>query len=333
MENSSENSLEDLSGSNVGKAQENPDATRIDLGDDLIEKTAILTTPGFASAKVPPKTLAEAVSNQVSLAPAEASRMGVLIDKSGTPEDLLKSAEILFGEGLIDDAKKILHHILISTPGHVGAEQALKRVQEKELQELLHGESRRSVLGRSQKTLEPIDADQLIHQLDVDLELGLEGSIFEILSDPNSPDLLEQFFKKVEKDLSSADLKNWIDLGIGFLEMEMYPLACRLFAGAAKRIDPVMPQAAEFMVSAVSLEGLCYISMDRPHEAISCIQPVLKDVEIKFEEKTELYYLMGRAYEELGKSEIAREFYVQVHEIDPAYRDVNHRMKKVTRLP
>ena len=55
----------------------------------------------------------------------------------------------------------------------------------------------------------------------------------------------------------------------------------------------------------------------KPFEAISRIQPVLKDTEIPQEKKTELYYLMGRIHESMNQSETAYSFYHQVQELDP----------------
>ncbi|MBI2711968.1 MAG: hypothetical protein HYX41_03745 [Bdellovibrio sp.] len=312
------------------------EGTKIDLGDDLIEKTAILS-----GMKVPAKVSLtdEIADGEIQLGTADSSRVAVRVEKTGTPQELLQSASILVAEGLGQDAKKVLHHILVIEPGNVAAQEALKKLQAQELESLLSSEGGpRSYLGKKKKEApEAVDVDQIIEDLDRDLELGLDLLVEDPTGLALSPfgalfkdeKIMDDFGKRLEKDLASATPKDWIDLGIGFLEMEIYPIAARLFSGAVRRIDALSEGAGGLMLSAVSLEGLCFVLMGRPHDAVSCIQPVLRDTEIKFEEKIELYYLMGRAYESLNKFTIAREFYDQVREIDPSYRDVIYRLAQL----
>lgn len=306
--------------------------TRVDLGEDLIEKTRVLSyeKPTQTSAVEPEVPKVEGARTGVAAG-------GFLVDDESLPEDLLESARILLAEGLTEDAKKILHHILIQDAGNVAAKQALENLREKELAQLFgEGEVRRSYQKKERRTQEAVNVEKVIQSLDEDLELGLfsvfdegDAAAAQRLSLFRDEKLLEDFGARVEKDLAGAAVRDWIDLGIGFLEMEIYTVALRLLTGGIRRIDPVAADANELMISGVSLQALCCILMDRPHEAVSHIQPVLRDSEIKFEDKIELYYLMGRAYELLKKNDLVRGFYEQVREIDASYRDVAFRLAKL----
>jgi hypothetical protein len=331
MTNHEESSVSGLGARSMEESSGGLDGTRVDLGEDLIEKTAFLT--GFNK----PEPVAPVVPSHQPEAPtAGISPVNFVVPESGLPEDLLESAKILVAEGLATDAKKLLHHLLIRDPGNVAAQKALEELQEKELAQIFgEGEVRRSY-QKKDRLPEEVNVEAVIRSLDQDLDLGL-FSLFEddAASSPGrlslfrDEKLLADFGARVEKDLAGSAVRDWIDLGIGFLEMEIYSIAARLFTGAIRRVDPVSSDAKELMISGVSLLGLSYILMDLPHQAISNIQPVLRDSEIKFEDKIELYYLMGRSYEILKKNDLVRGFYEQVREIDASYRDVAYRLAKL----
>ncbi len=124
---------------------------------------------------------------------------------------------------------------------------------------------------------------------------------------------MDAFTLKLEQGLIGASLQDWVDLGIAFLEMDFYQIAVRLFTGACRKIDSEMQ--GEQSLSATSLLAFSLILLGRPYEAISALQPLLRDVDLKAEQKIELYYLMGRTYDLLKKDELALR-----------YRDVEYRV-------
>lgn len=265
--------------------------TLVDLGDDLIETTASLSVEERAKAR--PLTEAERA-------------------------DEYESARILFGEGLIDDAKKTLRRILRSDSHHVAARKLLEEIQELELKQILSGElprwQRKLTNSEAEPELGSEPVEQTILNLDRDLGLGLVQG----MSLLREAEEIKEFGEKLEMDLSGATAQDRIDIGIGFLEMGLSELAIRQFRSASK--DP------ELLLVAASLEAQALISMGKPFEATLCLEPVLEDVDVPLHRKIDLIYLMGKAYEGLSKPEQAAFWYSQVRKMDARYRDVEERI-------
>ncbi len=273
-------------------------ATRIDLGDDLVEKTAMISTQevlDFTSVLVP--------------------------DGPGSIPDQLQSAKILMSEGLIPDSKKILHQILMIDFSNVQAKEFLKEIYEIELQEIFSGQGIQRPYSQfaDSPNARETDSEDLMRQMDSDLELGIFVT--------NELET-EEFIVELEKSLVRGSHQDWVDMGIGFLEMELFEIAIRLFSGASRRLDSEAPRATDEALSVASLLGLSLILVGRPFEAIARLQPLLRDSEMKKENKIELFYLMGRTYESMKKFDFAFPFYRQVAEIDPHYRDIELRLLK-----
>ena len=301
--------------------------TRVDLGDDLLQEKTVMI-----SGVVPSKRDAPATNPFLEPEGEKAE------DSPGSIADLIQSAKILTNEGLVDDAKKTLHQVLIADPGNAVAKQLLVEIQELELKQIIEGAETRRPFGRRQETSLPeVDVEALMRQLDQDLNLGIFSDAIPAahagqLSLFYSNELLQDFCLRLERQLVGATTQDWIDLGIGFLEMELYLVAIHLFAGAWKRLDPEAPETAEVLLSATCLLAFSLILAGRPFEAVARIQPLLRDVEIKRENKAELIYLMGRTYESMKKYDLAQNFYKQVLEIDARYRDVDLRLQKLGKI-
>ena len=95
------------------------DETKIDLGEDLVEKTRmlpILNRPKGSSSESP----VDLVQKSIPTTPE-------------TIEDRLQTAKILINEGFLEEAKKQLHQILIAHPGNSFAQRFLEDIQKIEL--------------------------------------------------------------------------------------------------------------------------------------------------------------------------------------------------------
>jgi tetratricopeptide (TPR) repeat protein len=275
--------------------------TQIDLGDDLLEKTAVI--PGIQSRS--------GDSPEGSPGPSLGTKTASVADQSSI-DDLLHSARILEAEGMVDDAKKILHQILIAEPGNSAAIAHLERIQDLEIRSLFRdGENiTRRPLKSSQALPHPLeegnfDPEEIMKKLDRDLGLGVFPdysplSLGNDLTLFQSEDQIEAFELKVEKALAGATVQDWIDMGIGFLEIDFYQIALALFSGACRKIDFENP--TDQPIAATSLLALTLIQMGRPFDAISKLQPLLINIEIQPAQKLEVFYLMGRTYEILKKN-------------------------------
>ena len=264
------------------------------------------------------------------------------IDHWGAPSDLVDasleesfhSAQILMQEGFLADAKRELRQILIKNPDHLEAQKLLQHMNEAELKNALEGNWVQPRLSPLKSSEDFEDVEGLMHRLDAELELG----IFTETSSPvklnqlslfQDQALLQEYGTQLEKELSQASPKDWIDLGIGFLEMELSSLAIRLFAGAQRQAEKEDEASSkDLRLSATSLLALALLQEGKPYEAYSQIQPLLHDLDLSMEKKVELYYLVGRSFESMRKYEIAQEFYSQVMKIDPKYRDTSNRLHR-----
>lgn len=295
------------------------EGTRIDLGDDLVEKTAMLTRP---------ESQPEAEIGDDAVAPAVEERL----ETPTQIEDHLESARILMTEGLLDEGKRILRRIILADPRHLAARKMLDEIHEQELKQIF-GEGRSSPRGRSRQgealDVSPMSSELVMRQLDRDLKLGVfgEGDAGEALASElslfQSREALAAFGVKLDRDLAGSSARDRLDTGIAFLEMGLYDLAARQFKAAMRD--------AEHRLGATGLQAYALILAGRPFEATMGLEAVLGDSELPREEKTDFMYLMGRAYEGLKNPRVALQWYQQIQEMDPHYRDTDERMDWISR--
>jgi tetratricopeptide (TPR) repeat protein len=75
-------------------------------------------------------------------------------------------------------------------------------------------------------------------------------------------------------------------------------------------------------IQALSLLGQCFAARGMNDLAIKTYQNALKEKLIFDEEKKELIYALGMAYEKMGKAQEAIDQFKQIYEVDIGYRDV-----------
>jgi tetratricopeptide (TPR) repeat protein len=307
-----------------GRVPEEFEGTRIDLGDDLVEKTAILIAPGGPLATTPPEEESEQGDRE---APPEDTRL----DTPTQIEDHLESARILMTEGLLDEAKRILRRIILADTRHVIARKMLEEIHEQELKQIF-GEGRLSRSRRGAQEdfdVSPLSSELVMRQLDRDLKLGVfdEGdggeAMMSELSLFESKDALESFGAKLERDLAGTSARDRVDTGIAFLEMGLYDLAARQFRAATREV--------EFKLSAAGLLAYSLVLAGRPFEATMELEALLGDSELVGAQRVEFMYLMGRAYEGLKNLRSAFQWYQQAQEAEPRYRDTGERMDWIAR--
>ncbi len=265
--------------------------------------------------------------------------VGVQIAASGeiarqeSPEERVHSAEILHREGLVEEAKKILHSVLISHPQHHSARTRLKEIHDQELQQIL-GESpdaprrRQPSLFQSPAGSSWIDANEVIRRLDQDLSLGLHKlSLFE---DEQALQLFEAELERALEDGAPSSVQDRIDLGVGFFEMDLYASALKQWDAAERKLFMLEESGGE-RLSVAALRALALVLLGRPYEAGAAIQPILRDSEVSAEAKTELFYLMGRAAEAQGNLAGAVSWYAKTDEADSLYRDARERLERIRR--
>lgn len=261
------------------------DSTRMDLGDDLLQ-TRTVSRPAPSGTE-------------------------------GGIEELLVNSKILIGEGFLDDAKTTLRRVLRLDPTNITARDRLVEIQKTEIRRLLGQEEnpRSSFLRSKKKTDETESPDEVL--ISLEREIGTS-------SEPSSeffhnPEALQDFLGSLEKLCGGASAQDRIDLGIGFLEMELYDVAVHQFQVAVR--DP------ENEVKARGLLATAFVAQKKYFDAMIELELLVADQSIPAEGKVNFGYLAGLAQEGLGNLEAAARWYRAVFLIDPEYRDTKERMQ------
>jgi tetratricopeptide (TPR) repeat protein len=224
--------------------------------------------------------------------------------------DEVESAKILFQEGLLDEAKKTLHRILISHPAYSRASKLLKEIQKTELNHILN----RSQASSDRRKME--DPERILRKLEADLGISIESR--SAVLDPAH----ENWTHSME--LSSQER---FDLGIAFFEMGCFRDADRELAEALRIFRVENSSLDESGVSIVALRAESLIRLEEAFEAKMFLAPILNEPEISHELKLPLYYLAARSEELLGARVEAKAWLQKVMDIDPLFRDANFRIR------
>lgn len=226
-------------------------------------------------------------------------------------KDEVESAKILVSEGLWDEAKRILHRVLISNPSYARAQSLLKEIQKTELDQILN---RSQPSGSSGRRLD--DPSRVLQRLERDL--GIDFSANEHGMDPKQ----ENWFHQTE--LSSIE---GFDLAIAFFEMGCFRDCVRELELALKKVRVQETVLDDHGVAIVALKAEALLLMGEAFDAKVFLAEILIEPEISHESKLPLYYLAGRCEEALGWEGEARAWYLKVIEIDPMFRDANFRIR------
>jgi tetratricopeptide (TPR) repeat protein len=267
--------------------------TQIDLGDDLIEKTAF----------IPGHKLAEEIP--VSSSPAL--------------EETIQNARILLNEGFSEEAKQILRQLLLRDRNNLDAQKLLEEIHASELKQMFApGEraARKSFVNRGiDESALRVDSDQILRALDQEFDLGMGFGG----GRPKSVTV----FNKLELEVAGvgATARDRLDLAISFLEMDLYTHATQLLKSVIR--------SGEYPEIAISLLAYCHLMNEEPYETIEVLQPYLNDMDIVERDKVEFYYLMARANQSLGKKPEALGWYRQTTQVEANYRDCEERIKQL----
>jgi tetratricopeptide (TPR) repeat protein len=226
-------------------------------------------------------------------------------------EEEVASAKILFQEGLVEEAKRLLHKILMVHAGYLPALDLLKQIQDSELSMLFRAASE---TPKKQKSFE--DPELVIRQLERDLGIHIE--------DPgrNFNASIENWSHPDPEDPTQA-----FDLGVAFFEMGCYRDAIRQLSEAVRKTRVMHTSLGELGVAAAALCAESMIALGEPYEATTWLTPMLNELDLTHEKKIPFFYLMGRAQELLNHRKEAKAWYQKVMELDPLYRDVPFRIR------
>ncbi len=154
------------------------------------------------------------------------------------------------------------------------------------------------------------DSVDLSDELDLDEALGGLGSSW---ADGETEDTVEEFKAGIGEQLGREDAETHHNLGIAYMEMELYDEAIREFKIALR--------SNELSFDAYTRLGICNMAEGNSSEAISYYLKALKITGTTDEERKGLMYELGLAYEAEGNEAEAKEMFQSVYDMDPGFRD------------
>lgn len=288
---------------------DNPDqleATRVDLGDDLLEKTAVIQAPPAVAS--PPGHAHSASPPAVQIT---------------DPQDAYESARILLSEGFQEEAKHLLRRILMEDSSHAGAKAKLAEIHEFELKQLLEGRPSTHPRRLTQPPVEPrlrleeIDTEAVARLLEKDL--NLTEPPLRLVSDAAGE---TRFLANLRTTFRGAAAAQKIDAGVAFLEMGLYSAAALLFGEAAQSGERgaeanLLLAQTQFRAGRLSAAELALDAVGASGED--------SDSMIALETR----YWSARVLEERGREPDAMTWYREVIRLDPTHRDSIDRLRKL----
>lgn len=126
-----------------------------------------------------------------------------------------------------------------------------------------------------------------------------------------------------EPDASGdEDHRSHYDLGMAYLEMNLFSEAIREYQVAAK--------SPEYQVRSLEMIGLCFLNQNQPGLAIKQLAKGLELVGTEGRETLGIKYNLGLAYEMAGDAEKARSMFEDVYVVDVGFRDVAEKIARYT---
>lgn len=229
-----------------------------------------------------------------------------------SPLDEVESAKILFQEGLIEEAKKVIYRIQMIQPNFTPAIQLLAKINKEEEKKLFQSSQR---APRVANTLSE-DSDFILKSLDRDL--GLELHAGEVSQEQ------ENFITN-----ESLSAREHYDLGVAFFQIDCFLDSIRELKKAERKIRLEESFLGELGVSVVSLHAECLFKLGRSYEAKSFLEPILTEPEINLEEKISFFYLLGLVELDLGNIPEGKAWFQKVIDLDPQFRDTAFRLKTI----
>jgi len=121
---------------------------------------------------------------------------------------------------------------------------------------------------------------------------------------------------------SEEDYRSHYDLGMAYLEMELFADAVREFQAAST--------STQFRVKSLEMIGLCFLRQNQAGLAIKQLTKGLSMVGDGDRDALGIKYNLGLAYEMAGDLEKARSQFEDVYVIDVTFRDVSEKLAKCT---
>jgi tetratricopeptide (TPR) repeat protein len=119
------------------------------------------------------------------------------------------------------------------------------------------------------------------------------------------------------------DYRSHYDLGMAYLEMNLFTEAVREYQLAAR--------SPEFQTKSLEMVGLCFLKQNQPTLAIKQLNKGLSLIDDSDSEALGIKYNLGLAYEMVGDLEKAQAMFEDVYVVDVTFRDTAEKIAKYTK--
>jgi tetratricopeptide (TPR) repeat protein len=125
------------------------------------------------------------------------------------------------------------------------------------------------------------------------------------------------------EEASNEDYRSHYDLGMAYLEMNLFTEAVREYQLAAR--------SPEFQTKSLEMVGLCFLKQNQPQLAIKQLTKGLKLIDDNDSEGLGIKYNLGLAYEMVGELDKAQAMFEDVYVVDVAFRDTAEKIAKYSK--
>lgn len=261
---------------------------------------------------------------------AEEAEIEVEIEVGGLGETAAEEPEAINEiEEVVTDAPEVVAETVHEEPLEVAEEVPAEVVDEPEdaISEAISELMERIEPGKAAATA-PAEAkveEKKEEYVDLSAELGIEGfsegSAFP-MSSSRANTTFDEFKSGIESQLSREDTETHYNLGIAYMEMELYSEASKEFKVALK--DP------RLAFDCFSRLGVSAMSASKPEEAAEYYIKALKIKGRTGPERKGAMYELAVAYEAASRVEEAAEILRSIYKIDPEYREVASKVKELS---
>jgi tetratricopeptide (TPR) repeat protein len=266
-------------------------------------------------------------------------------DKTLLVESYLALADALFRGGQVDKSRTIYQRVLELSPADARAQAALatilepppeppraeRRATAKEVQRPSANVPAQSAKRKSKAVRAAPSDDSLVNLADLLREERSPKDTRMVVAEveptgdeeADFADMLRKFKQGVAENVDEEDYQSHYDLGVAYKEMGLVDEAIAEFQKALRA-----PAGRMRTYEAI---GQCFLEKGQPQMAVTILGRALNEKGVDDEQLVSVLYLMGRANEELGRRDDARQYYQRVVVVDIAFRDVTDRLHAVER--
>jgi len=307
-----------------------------DVGEDALveEDMSYLKSSEFTHVShddIKRKLMMEELEQKIEEAQSDKTSIIDLRRKNKFPPRMLeglKEAEILVSEGMYDKAGLRLFGLLEEYPGNEDIKEALNRVLK-----LSSVADSMPVYSGAELEKEARTSDEMIS----DLERYLDQEDVSVSSDNKAEEqkveqVVEMFNGRLRDLLLPSDYMTVFDLGIAYMEMELWNDAAAEFkrvinylSGPDKNDHIRLTEAKIYYAYASARTG-----EQNAKNSAKFLSTLVKET-VNEKQRLEALYYLAMCYESAGDIENAKSSYGEIYNIDPLYRDVEIRVSVLSK--